>query len=162
MGAQPVTMRAGDITDAPVFLIHLVEGEPHREGLRRVELEVVTVLMRWRWASRERRLVEVLHVAGNNALSHELLGESPWFFVHEFITPGAVVLHLLNLLQGRERFPVFIKDMIPGQLRDKALNEFSDLLLADCNLAGVKKTGEVNEAIVEIRLAKDSCFHCAE
>ena len=145
-----------------MFSDPLLPSEPHCESLGRVELEVVAVLMRWRWASRERRLVEVLHVFGNSTLPHELLGESLWFVVHEPVAPGAVVLHLLNLLQGRERFPVFIKDMIPGQLRDKALNEFSDLLLADCNLAGVKKTGEVNEAIVEIRLAKDSCFHCAE
>ena len=155
-------MRAGDVTDASVLLIYLVKREPHCERLGRVKLEVVTVLMRRRRASCERRLVEVLHVSGNNAFSHELLGESPRFPIHEFIAPGAVVLHLLNLLQGRERFPVFIKDMIPGQLRDKALNEFPDLLPADCNLAGVKITGEVNEAIVKIGLAKDFCFHCAE
>ena len=126
--AHAAPVRAANVANAAILLIHVVQREPHRHSFARVEHEVVTVLM-WRGRlANARRLVEVLHVLRHHRTIKQKLSEfSETAAGEQFVKPRIVVAHALNLLQRRWLVMVFVKDLLRRQPRNDDLDEAIDV-----------------------------------
>ena len=72
VGTEALEMGATHVAHTAIFFINFLEGHPHREGVGRIEFEVVSVLVRRGGLADAGRLVEELHVFCRDLGAQEL------------------------------------------------------------------------------------------
>ena len=153
---QPKPVGTGNIAHAAVFLVDLLQCQPHRDRLARIEHEVKAVLMGWSRLPYSWRFVEVLHILWNH-----------WSAQHQFghLAEDAVILpatevgimlsQLLYLLERGLFVGVFIVDVLSGDRRQTVANESGQIRMNLGNFVFPKESLQKDVAVIEKILPYD-------
>jgi hypothetical protein len=101
---QPAPLRAGDELHAAVLLVHIIEGDPDRDGVERRQRPVIGVLVPRHGAGAARRLDEEMAPPHVEVRPEDALNEVENPRVHhELVQVGARMVPLPHLVRGLAR-----------------------------------------------------------
>jgi hypothetical protein len=154
VGTEALEMGATHVAHTAIFFINLLESHPHREGVGRIEFEVVSVLVRRGGLADAGRLVKELHVFCGDLGAQEVFCKSAWLPVHEFREPRIILVERLQLLERGRVVPVLVEDMFGGKVGNDVSDESFQFLMTGCDFAGVEEAGDGYKAVFLKLLAR--------